>query len=1538
MLFIKGSLFVIGSLLLLFFLVVLSLRLPAVQHVIANKLSLYFSHKTGTAASVEKVYLDLTGKIVLKKVYIEDQNKDTLIFAEQLKGRVSLPKFLDRSVEINYASAENAVMNIKRNSNSKIFNYQFLLDAFKNDSSNAQPFGFNLNQAELHTLQMEYDDFYSGVVFSYILKSAKLEFKDLPVSSKKLIVTGSKIDGLFFKLDLISKEGQARPDTLPKNSESIYIQISDLKVSNSRFIYNNHNFSLAEKGFDVNHFNTSVDGLLNSFTMNGDSLFLSLNDLYLKNSDGFLVKNLSGKLEMPGDLMNIYLQRFMTEKSEFNGSLALKFPSVNHLSDSTSGIFTTTTFNDDKISLEDIHYFYPDIYTIMDKRKKEIFIHGNVNGYLSGFTFNNAFVGFDSSNYFKGNLSLYGLPDLHQSKVDADIHRLNLDIPWFLSFIKASENKNVNLNELGQSYVKGSLKGTFKSLRFNGLAITKAGEINGNVSINSDSHLKFKGASGNVSGRDIHVSKLIRGMDAFGRLSAQAIFNFENNNLLYLESDIKKVEYNKRTLTNLSVVGSLIENKGRFQLKSAGNYAHANLWTDLDLNQNKYKIKGTLDELDLSLFDENLQKTYVGGNLNANIAASKLDNLNAEVRIGNFYIKNTQSEYRSDTVIAQCKGDNVYRRLSLHSDSIDAVAEGRFVLSELPELLSKDYLKEEKDNRNFVSENIELNVSAGEITSLISMFRIGISASNIKVDGSFDFFNRAGALSGFAERFNYSKYSLENLTINTEGGFDGLRFDLAGDRLKLSNGLYLSSPSIRGELRNKTTSFVLNLYENQSNSALSLAGILTFPGDTMNLNVQDLDLKLKGEEWRSEGNARVMYYQKSLAIQNILLSQGLQKIKIHSQDLLGEGELEAQLWNLKLEPVLYFTPLNKYSIKGSLNGGVQVKGLFSSPAFDVDLIIDSLIVGNTPAGRLALVGAPIGKERHSINLSLSGKENNAYLHGYVDKITQISESTGSINVDIPKLSLHFFEPFLKNYLFAMHGYMSGKMAIRGKLLRPDVKGKIAFEERNVLGLHFTESKYVIANQYITFSNNKIIFDDLDFRDFEGNKARVDGYILHDYFKNFDINLSLEATNFQVMNTEKVNQAGFFGVLFADINMELKGPANDLAINLKLTTRPKSIINIPLQTSNSEFKTPSYIIFVGEEDESDSTEDKFHGVPINLSRFKFSGNLAITKDAQINIIVDPTNGDKITARGSGRFEVKIDQENVPELYGSYQIREGSYTFTFASLVKRDFIIEKGSRLSWNGDIMEGLLNVKATYTTKASRYDLISNYTTALNDEFVRSSKRNQPVTVKLNVTGELAEPELSFQIEMPESSDPFLGNIISQRINEINNDQQQLQRQVFGLIVLNRFFPEGTGYTNSGGGIAMEQANQSVSQILNSELNKIAPESIAGFDIDVNIEALSPDNPGLAQSLQFKASRQISERITITAGGNVNVGNVPNSGQFLGDYTVVYRLNSSGSVNLKFFSTTYQSYYYYYYDDITTRSGASIQHRKSFNEFKELFR
>jgi len=1538
--FFKGSMRVIGTLISLFFLLVILLKLPFIQEMIARKVSDYVSEKTGTIARVEKVTIDFTGKVVLKQVYIEDKEKDTLIFAEKVKGRIRVMKLLDRSVDLDYAFAENAVLNIKRTSNDPQFNYQFLLDAFKSDSANTQPFEFNLNRADLYTMRMEYDDYFSGVLFSYFLKSANLNIKDLPVSSDKLIVEGAKIDGLIFKLDLISKEARLTEEyRRGTKTGTVDIFLSDLLVSNSRFIYNNHNFPIGEKGFDVNHLTTTVDGSLKGFTMKDDILLLSVKDLDLKNSDGFWVKNLSGTLEMPGDLMNIKVNSFQTQASEFNGHMLLNFPSVKFLSDSTAGIFTSTTFNHDKISLDDVHYFYPELDSnIVDKTKRALIIHGTLKGYLSSFTFTDAYLGLDTFNYFMGNLTCSGLPDIKSASIDADIHKLNLDVPWFLSYVRIPEIENVHLKALSQSRIKGRLKGSLKNLSFAGLATTGVGQVNGTVVINTNKDLKFQGVSGNVHGHDIGLGKLVKGLELFGNLSASAIFNYKDHNLVYLESDVEEIEYNKRALSNLSIVGSLVNNQGRFQFKSAGTYLHADLWLDLNLSKNRYKIVGKLDELNLALLKDELHSTYVGGELNASITASTIDDLNVDVKIVNFRAVNPRSEYRSDSVMVQCSGDSIYKKLLFRTDSIEAVAEGRFLLSELPTLLNPDSLSKEALGGNYISENIEVTVSTGKVSSLLSMFLDEVAINKLHINGNLDFVSKTGALNGFTEHLRYKKYTIEDLTLTTEGELNNFRFNINGEKMGLSNGLYLNSPSVRGETLDNSTSFVLSVFENESNSALGLTGTLTFPGDTISLGVQNLDLKLKGEEWKSEGDARVVYFHKSLAVQNILLSQGAQKIKIHSQDLLGEGALQAQLWNLKLDPILYFTPLKKFEIKGLLSGGLQVNGLFTTPVFDVDCIIDSVAVGKNDAGRLALVVASAGNDRHSLNLSLSGVENNVYVQGYLDKVTQLSEATGSITVDIPKLSLHLFEPFLKDYLFAMHGYMTGKLALKGKALRPDMRGKIAFKERNVIGVHFTESKYVIANQYITFNSNKIILDDIEFRDFEGNEASVDGYILHNYFKDFTIQLSLKAKNFQVMNTEKVNQAGFYGVLFADVTMTLNGPANDLAINLKLITRPKSVINIPLQTSNAEFKTPSYIIFVEGEEKSDTTEDIFHKLPLNLSKYKFTGNLAITNDALINIIVDPVNEDKISARGVGRLEVKVDQENVPELYGSLELREGSYTFTFASLVRKEFVIEKGSRIAWNGDILEGLLSVKASYTTKASRYDLISNYVTALDEELVRSSKRSLPVTVKLNVTGELAEPELSFQIEMPESNDPFLGNIIAQRVNEINNDQQQLQRQVFGLIVLNRFFPEGAGYINAGGNIALEQANQSVSQILNAELNKIAPESIAGFEIDVNIEALVPENPGLAQSLQFKASRQISERITITAGGNVNVGNVPNSGQFLGDYTVVYRLNSSGSVNLKFFSTSYQSYYYYYYDDITTRSGASIQHKKSFNEFKELFK
>src|SRR5690606_36909885 len=88
--------------------------------------------------------------------------------------------------------------------------------------------------------------------------------------------------------------------------------------------------------------------------------------------------------------------------------------------------------------------------------------------------------------------------------------------------------------------------------------------------------------------------------------------------------------------------------------------------------------------------------------------------------------------------------------------------------------------------------------------------------------------------------------------------------------------------------------------------------------------------------------------------------------------------------------------------------------------------------------------------------------------------------------------------------------------------------------------------------------------------------------------------------------------------------------------------------------------------------------------VNPNSFSIFGEVEITKKAKVNIVIDQANGDKIAATGQGSFQFQFDSEGEMNLFGTYEVDKGAYTFTFMDIIKREFEIDKGSTISWQGD--------------------------------------------------------------------------------------------------------------------------------------------------------------------------------------------------------------------------------------------------------------
>ena len=125
-----------------------------------------------------------------------------------------------------------------------------------------------------------------------------------------------------------------------------------------------------------------------------------------------------------------------------------------------------------------------------------------------------------------------------------------------------------------------------------------------------------------------------------------------------------------------------------------------------------------------------------------------------------------------------------------------------------------------------------------------------------------------------------------------------------------------------------------------------------------------------------------------------------------------------------------------------------------------------------------------------------------------------------------------------------------------------------------------------------------------------------------------------------------------------------------------------------------------------------------------------------------------------------------------------------------LVKRRFDIAPGSTINWAGDPLDANLDIRAIYKVETSASALMATQTAGA-DASVRGRFRQQlPFLVYLNVDGELMQPKISFNLDMPESEQGAIGGRVYGRLQQLNNQEQELNKQVFSLLVLNRFFPE----------------------------------------------------------------------------------------------------------------------------------------------------
>lgn len=235
------------SILVLLTLLIFSLRLPAVQNFIKDKLVVYLEKKIKTKVSLEKVYIGFPNSLVMENLYLKGQNIDTLLAVKKLDVGLNMLKLINSTADITSIDVEGVRANVVRKPDGK-FNFDYIMDAFATsdkEESTSKPFIISLDKINLKDIGVTFNDQQSKNDIKLYFKSFDTRVKTFDLTKNTYAVNDINLDGLKLKLkqDLVkevSKKVEKKVDSL-NNQKPMSIGLRGIKLTNFDIDYGDDN-------------------------------------------------------------------------------------------------------------------------------------------------------------------------------------------------------------------------------------------------------------------------------------------------------------------------------------------------------------------------------------------------------------------------------------------------------------------------------------------------------------------------------------------------------------------------------------------------------------------------------------------------------------------------------------------------------------------------------------------------------------------------------------------------------------------------------------------------------------------------------------------------------------------------------------------------------------------------------------------------------------------------------------------------------------------------------------------------------------------------------------------------------------------------------------------------------------------------------------------------------------------------------------------------------------------------------------------------
>ena len=223
-------------------------------------------------------------------------------------------------------------------------------------------------------------------------------------------------------------------------------------------------------------------------------------------------------------------------------------------------------------------------------------------------------------------------------------------------------------------------------------------------------------------------------------------------------------------------------------------------------------------------------------------------------------------------------------------------------------------------------------------------------------------------------------------------------------------------------------------------------------------------------------------------------------------------------------------------------------------------------------------------------------------------------------------------------------------------------------------------------------------------------------------------------------------------------------------------------------------------------------------------------------------------------------------------------------------------------------------------------------------------KQRMPFNTNLMLKGELLKPIITFDISLNEDNPSIPTTVLDNtkaKLDQLKTDEAEMNKQVFALLLLNRFVGENPFQSQSGMS-AETMAKQSVSNILSQQLNNLASDLIKGVDIDFGLDTQDDYSTGSKNTrtdLNVAVSKRLlNDRLKVSIGSNFGLeGDArenENMTNIAGDITVDYSLSRDGRYMLRAYR---KNEYQVALQGQIIETGVGFIITLDYDKFKEIF-